>query len=341
MTKRIFFDSVTAAVAYIDAHQDEFPHLKGASFEDAIRGIDLNDAQQTLSFLTPQLLRVEQGVYMVRYPTADYAEFMPVDTQGSVWTAGSLYYSGDIAGKPEWFDVAADDMPYADANRAQFLQENHIAAIGYKFNRMDLERGQQLGINVPADKAGAATTTAERFIHKTAMFGDGAKFATGFVDDPLMTVDTDAEITADSDSDSDIAVINDALTRVESDTAEIYRADTLAVPTSIHNILASKRVSNTGMSVLRYLQENSVVGGITIKRTRHLETAGGGGSKRLIAYANTPDVHRFHLPGGGHQFFPMWQKGPFSWEVPGIMAIGGYETRIPKAKVAIDLSEPS
>lgn len=337
MTKPIFFDSVQAAVAYLDANPDVAGvGLAPASFVDAIRGVDLNDAQQTLAFLAPQLMRVEQGVYMVKYPLADYAEFMPVDTQGSIWTAGSLYYSGDIAGKPEWFDVAADDMPYADANRTQFLQENWIAAIGYKFNRMDLERGQQLGVNVIADKANAATSTAERFIHKTAMRGDGLKFATGFVNDPLATTVTAANSLTSGTPDQAVAVVNDALTSVEVNTGETYRADTLALPTTSYNSLASRRMTDTGMSVLEYIRQNSVVPNLTIKRSRHLETAGAGGTKRLVAYANTNEVHRFHLPGGGHQLFAAWQKGPFSWEVPGIMAIGGYEDRIPKAKTFAD-----
>ena len=95
-------------------------------------------------------------------------------------------------------------------------------------------------------------------------------------------------------------------------------------------------MTDTGMSVLEYIRQNSVVPNLTIKRSRHLETAGGSGTGRLIAYANTREVHRFHLPGGGHQFFAAWQKGPFSWEVPGIMAIGGYENRIPKAISFVD-----
>lgn len=236
MTKAIFFDSVQAAVAYLDAH----PEVSGVglgtpAFVDAIRGVDLNDAQQTMSFLAPQLMRVEQGVYMVKYPLADYAEFMPVDTQGSIWTAGSLYYSGDIAGKPEWFDVAADDMPYADVSRTQFLQENHMAAIGYKWNRQDLERAQQLGINLLADKANASTSSAERFIHKAAMKGDGLKFTTGFVNDPLATTVTGAYSLTTGTPDQAVAVINDALTSVETNTGETYRADTLALPTTSYN----------------------------------------------------------------------------------------------------------
>ncbi|PZQ55768.1 MAG: hypothetical protein DI555_07005 [Novosphingobium pentaromativorans] len=331
MTKMIF-DSVMAAVAYLDAN----PECPGVSFVDGIRGVDLNDAQQSLAFLAPQLLRVEQGVYMVKYPLADYAEFMPVDTTGTIWSAGSLFYSGDIAGKPEWFDVAADDMPYADVSRTQFLQENHMAGIGYKWNRMDLERGQQLGVNVLAEKADASVKTAERFIHKTAMRGDGLKFTTGFINNPLATTVTAANSLITGTPDQAIAVINDALTSVETNTAETYQADTLAVPTSVYNSMASRRVTDTGMSLLRYLQESSVVSGLTIKKSRHLETAGAGGTKRIVAYSNTREVHQFHLPGGGHQLFQAWQKGPFSWEVPGLMNIGGYENRIPKAITFVD-----
>lgn len=337
MTKPILFDSVRAAVAHIDANPSEFPHLVGQSWADAIRGVDLNDAQQVNAFLMPQLMRVEQGVYMIRYPMTDYADFVPVDTQGTIWSAGSLYYSGDIAGKPEWFDTASDDMPYADSSRTQFLQENHMAAIGYKWDRRDLERGQQIGINVIADKADAASKSAERFIHKVAMLGDGLKFDEGFVNDTAMTVvPPSSEITAISDPDNDIATINAGLQAVETDTLETYRADTIALPTTIYNILATKRLDGTNVSVLEYLRNNSVVGATTIKRSRHLETAASDGEGRMIFYANAPEVHRYHLPGGGHQFFPAWQRGPFSWEVPGIMAIGGYELRVPKAKVAVD-----
>ncbi|WP_420139811.1 major capsid family protein [Sphingomonas sp.] len=298
--------------------------------------MNLDDAQQVMSFLSPQLLTVEQGVYMVKYPAADYAEFMPVDTAGSIWTAGSLFYSGDIAGKPEWFDVAADDMPYADTSRTQFLQENHMAAIGYKWNRGDLERSQQLGGNLLADKAGAATSTAERFIHKVGMKGDGLKFATGFINNPQATTVTASAAISVSNPDAAAGIVNDALTSIEVNTGETYLATTLALPTSTYNNLASKRMTDTGMSVLAYIQANSVVPNLVIKKSRHLETAGAGGTKRLIAYANTREVHRFHLPGGGHQFFPEWQKGPFSWEKPGIMSIGGYENRIPKAITFVD-----
>lgn len=329
MNKPIFFDSVSAAVSHIERES-------GIRFADTIQGVDLTDAQQVMAFLEPQLMNVEQGVYMVRYPMADYAEFVPVDTSGDIWSAGSLFYSGDIAGTPEWFDAIGDDMPYADFSRQQFLNENHMAAIGYKWTTKDLKRGQQLGINPLAEKANGATTSAERFIHKTAMCGDGTKYATGFLNNPLATITTASATIDASTPDETVAIINDALTSVETNTKETYQANTIALATSTYNRLASSRMTDTGMSVLAYIQANSVVPNLVVKKSRHLETLGSGGTKRLIAYANVAEVHKFHLPGGGHQFFPAWQKGPFSWEVPGIMSIGGYDCRIPKAISMVD-----
>jgi len=261
---------------------------------------------------------------MAKYPSANYAEFMPVDTTGSVWSAGSVFFSGDVNGKAEWFNTASDDMPYAEFSKSQFLQENHMAAIGYKWTRQDMERAAQLGQDLLSQKAGAATQVAERFLHKVAMTGDGAKFATGFINNPLATSVAAGATLAASTPDVCSTIINAALTSIEVNTGETFMANTLLLPTAVYNNLASRRMTDTNMTVLAYIQANSVVPGLVIKKTRHLTTT-------MVAYANTAEVHKYHLPGGGHQFAPAWQKGPFSWEVPGIMATGGYECRIPKA----------
>ena len=318
MTQVTIYDSVEAARIALDAEKPEL------AFTSAIRNVDLNDASATLAFLTPQLMRVEQGLYMTMYPEANYAEFMPVDTQGDVWTPGSVFYSGDITGKPEWFDVAADDMPYAEMSRTQHLQENYIRAIGLRWTRQDLERGQRLSIDVISGKVNAANQSAERDIHKIATTGDGVRFTTGFFNNPLATEVAAGATLAASTPDAAVTIVNAALTSVEVNTGETMMADTLALPTAVYNALASRRMTDTNMTVLAYIQANSVVPNLTIKKTRHLTTS-------MMAYANKPEAHRFHLPGGGLQLGPDWQVGHYVWARPGIFATGGYECRIPKA----------
>lgn len=66
-----------------------------------------------------------------------------------------------------------------------------------------------------------------------------------------------------------------------------------------------------------------------------LNTAGGGGTARMIAYRRDPEVLRFHLPMP-HQFLPPFQKSSMTWEVAGIMRTGGTEIRLPKAVAYVD-----
>lgn len=318
MTEFKFYDSVESAMLALDAKEP------AKRFVDGLKAVDLNDATATLGFLEPAGFRVEQALYMTKYPEANYAEFMPVDTTGTVWTPGSIFYSGDITGKPEWFDVAADDMPYAEFSRTQFLQENHIRAIGLRWTRADLEKAQMFGTDVLAGKVNAANIAAERDIHKIATLGDGVKFATGFFNDPSHTVTAAATTLAAATPDGAVAIVNDALTSVEVNTKETMLANTLVLPTLVYNGLATRRMTDTNMTVLAYIQANSVVPGLVIKKSRHLTTT-------MIAYANTLEAHRYHSPGGGLQLGQDWQIGHYVWARPGIYASGGYECRLPKA----------
>jgi hypothetical protein len=277
-----------------------------------------------LAFLQPQGFRVEQAVYMTKYPDANYAEFMPVATEGDIWSPGSIFFQGDITGKPEWFDVAADDMPYAEFSRNQFLQENHIRAIGIRWTRSDLERAQKFGVDVLSNKVNAANMSAERDIHRIAVLGDGVKFTTGFFNNPLATTAAAGATLAASTPDEAVAIVNTALTSIEVNTGETMMADTLLLPTSVYNALASRRMTDTNMTVLAYIQANSVVPNLMIKKTRHLTTS-------MMTYANSAEAHKFHLPGGGFQLGADWQVGHYVWARPGLFATGGYECRLPKA----------
>jgi hypothetical protein len=108
------------------------------------------------------------------------------------------------------------------------------------------------------------------------------------------------------------------------------------LPTSEYNRIATTRLSDTGSTILGFLQANNVAGqGLTILKSRALETAGAGGTKRMVAYDRNPQVLRFLLPGP-HQFLPAFQKSSLVYEVGGIMNVGGLDVRLPRAIVYRD-----
>ena len=130
--------------------------------------------------------------------------------------------------------------------------------------------------------------------------------------------------------------INEAINAVQSGTGETHVANTLLLPTSRFNYIANTRVTDTGETILSFLRRNNSVGeGLSIRASRVLETAGTSNSTRMIAYDNSREVVRFHLPGP-HQFLPPFQKSSMTYEVGGIMNVGGTEVRLPKAIVYRD-----
>lgn len=302
-----------------------------------------SDAQVGYAFLTPQLHRIETEVYMTRYPSFDITRYMPVDSSGDMWDVGTLVYSMDSVGAAEFMAGGAFDMPYASSKMEQGTRNFHLAAIGYEWNTQELQRAAKLGRSLPSDKAGAAVLSADRFVYNIAMTGNTEKNWTGFVNNGSAP---SAQVAADGTSSSRLwsaktpelilRDVNEAITAVETGTGETHVANTLVLPTTAYNTLATTMIGSTGQSILSFLQANNTAGeALTILKSRALETAGTSSTRRMVAYDNNPQVLKFHLPGP-HQFLPAFQKASLVYEVGGIMNVGGCEVRLPKAIVYRD-----
>lgn len=317
-------------------------------------GINFHDAQQALGFVRPQFYNIERTIYEVRYPSFDYATLIPVVTEGSEWARGTLFQSIDSAGKAEFMSGKGFDMPYADVATSQYTKGFEMAGIGYEWSLEELSVAALEGRNLGDDKARAARRVAEQFLWNIAMTGrsDGVvstseKGWTGLLNDPTVPTTTAATGTGGGTAWTGKTVneintdFNNALTGIITSSQESEEADTVLIPTSRYNYIASTpRATGTDSTILSFLQANNVYSQrsgrpLLIRGFRGLETAGAGGSKRMIAYRRAPDVLRFHLPMP-HKFLPPFQKGSMTWEVAGIMRTGGTEVRLPGAISYVD-----
>lgn len=323
-------------------------HARLAKTFDEKADAFFNDAQVGIAFLTPQLYRIETEVYMTRYASFDITRFMTVDTSGDMWDVGTLVYSMEDVGQAEFLGGGAFDVPYASNRMSQATKPFYLAGIGYEWNTQEMQRAAKLGRALSSDKARAAKLAADRFIYGIGMNGqtprgESEKGWTGFVNNgsaPSAQVAADgtgsSRLWSAKTADLILRDINEALTAVETGTGETHVANTLVLPTSRYNTIASARITDTSDTILQFLQKNNVAGeSLTILKSRALETAGTGSSTRMIAYDRDPQVIKFHLPGP-HQFLPPFQKASMVYEVAGIMNVGGVEVRLPKAIVYRD-----
>jgi hypothetical protein len=318
-----------------------------ATFSDKTQEFLVND-NVGRAFLTPQLHRIETEVYMRKYPSFDISGLMFVNNDGDMWDVGTVFYSMDNVGRAEFLSGKGFDMPYASTTMDQYSHGFHLAGIGYEWTVAEMERAAKLGRSLSSDKAMAADQASQAFIFSVAMTGrtPGAaaseKGWTGLVNNASASTSnvpndgTGSARTFVSKTDTFVLRdINEALTSVTVATKETQAANTLLLPTSTYQELAARRLGDTTDTLLSFIAEKNAYTALTgqrltIRATRALETAGAGGTKRMVAYDNSREVVRFHLPGP-HQFLPPFQKGSMTYEVGGIMNVGGVEVRLPKA----------
>lgn len=304
--------------------------------------------QRALAFLTSQQMRIDPVVYQTRYPDIQYPRLVPVDTTGPEWIAGVTYFSSDAVGAAKWFNGKADDVPHADVLRESFQATVSMAAIGYDYDLQELGNAMLLGIDLNPLKANAARRASEEFIEKVAITGDAAKGYYGVANHPSVTAGsapatgTGSATAWDTKTPEQIlADVNGILLGQFTGTYGAEMADTILLPYAQLLSISTRTINDMStVTILEWLLQNNVLnrlrgGSLTIAGAFGLDTAGAGGTARMIAYRRSPEVLVLHMPMP-FRFLPAWQQGPIRFEVPGLFRVGGVDVRRPKAMRYMD-----
>lgn len=310
--------------------------------------------QDALGFLESQIAYIERDVYQTRYPEIQYPMLVPVDTNAPEWTRSITHYSMDQVGQAEWFNSDSTDMPFADVTRDQHNVGVEMAAIGYRYNTEELSLAMMTNTNLTNERANAARRAAEEYIDNIVTNGDATKNWDGLINFTGVTrVDAAASGTgsgnaqrrwANKTPDNIIRDVNDILTGIYSNSLQVEMADTLLLPIAAFTDLASRRLTDTGTTVMRFIEESNIYTATTgmplmIRVMRGLENAstatGDTSAGRAIAYRRDPSVLRLHMPMP-HRFLMPMQTAPLVYEIPGIFRLGGLEIRRPGAMRYLD-----
>lgn len=301
------------------------------------------DAQAALSFVRGQTTHVEAQVWRKQYPEIMYPEFVPIDQSAHPWAKTVTYVSMDYTGRADWIHGLGDDFPFVDMSRAQFETPVAMAGIGYRYNLEEISQASWLGINLSAEGALASRDAYERHCEAVAFEGDAKKGFEGLINNASVSAAdvADGEGAADTTwetktVDEIVFDINDAISDVYTNSNTIELPDTVLLPVSSYNFIATKRLDATmTTTVLEHIQRVNLYAALTgrplkIRALRQLETAGAGGTKRMVVYKRAPDVVKMHRPQP-LRFLPV--QGPYGlkYEVPAYYRVGGTDVRRPGA----------
>lgn len=308
------------------------------------------DAQQAYGWVVSQTQNIETEVYKIKYPTSNYAEFVPVVTEGNPWASGTTFYSQDIVGRTDWLGNDANDLPYTELLRDTGSRAYYARGNGYKWNLLEVNRARMIpGMgNLTAEKAQGTREIAERALFDIAISGDVEKGWDGLINYTGVTAaDVPANGTgattwwANKTQDQIIADIAANFNAIGIATKWIEIPDTLALPPEVLMDISVRRISSGGdgnMTILDFIEgtfSRAYKVNFQIKSLRQLTTADPGGDGRGILYKRSREVVRFHLPRP-YMFEPVFQKDSFTFEQLGIFITGGTEVRLLKAMIYMD-----
>ncbi len=297
-----------------------------------------------LSFLVNQAAVIEREVNRTVYPEVQYPFLVPVDSSAPDWADTVGYITSDMYGKADWINPNADDIPMAGTDRSLTQTQIHTAAIGYGFGLGEIEKAMMMGINLQADEADAARRAYEEMVDRVAMVGEPRKGFVGLINNPNVIAGTalhgdwnDPATTVDQI----LADVAAALIGQYTGTLFTTAADTLLLPTDRFLAIGQRRMGpDNSQTVLEYIRTHNVYTmetgvPLTIRGVRSLNTAGAGGTARMVAYLRNPQTVKIHIPMP-HRFLEVYKAGPIRWQVPGIFRLGGTEIRKPRAFSYVD-----
>lgn len=297
--------------------------------------------QEALGFVTDQTYRINATVYAVQYPELNFAELVPVNSEGPEWSSGVITYITDMAGKAGWYAAKAKDMRLAEVTRGRTETTFDMAGIGYEFDLEEVNRAALVGQPLTNQKADAARRGALEFIHDCAMIGDSDKGFKGFVNHtaPVQglvanNAGATSRLWANKTPTEILADVNGVLTGIYVGSQAVEMADTILLPAESLLYIAQTPLNATSQeTILGFLMRTNtytVVTGrpLTVRAVPALSTAGAGGTRRMVAYRRDPAVVEFYLPMP-HRFMPVWQNGPLNFLVPGIFRLGRVDIKRP------------
>jgi hypothetical protein len=297
-----------------------------------------NDAQAGLGFVVSQTAHIETQVYQVKFTQIQYPDLIPCDFSANPWAKTVAFYSSEQFGTAAWLSDASD-IPYGSDERAKFETSVWSAARGYRYSLEEVNQAAMLGQSLESDRAIGARRAYEEFVDALALTGDTKKGMKGLFNhasvpqvalpngasaSPLWANKTPAEKLADA---------NSLLTGVQTATSNVALADTLLLPYTRFNAIASEQLPNQSMTTLEFLRKFNVYTAttgkpLTIRGLIGLDTAGSGGTARSIAYRRDPEVLKMHIPMP-LRFMPVQVVG-LDYRVPGMFRVGGLDIRLPK-----------
>lgn len=207
---------------------------------------------------------VKSKTYDKIYPEMTALQLFPVTHEVPAGAETATYYGYEKKGLAKIIGNYSTDLPRVDVSGKP--KTAHVRGIGdsYGYSVQDMRASLMAGKNLDARKGEAARYAIDRLTNQIAWMGDKENDLVGVLSENNdIPVYTPASSAVGSKTewksktvDEIIADVAGMLAQVSAATQNSEHPDTLAIPSDVYLELSLKRIPDTGISALKYLEDN-------------------------------------------------------------------------------------
>ena len=255
-TKHTHYDAAEARILRNDAIISAVMASDGARFDSA---------EDASVFFARELDYVKTKSYDVQYPELTALTLFPISHEADAGAETVTYYTYDKSGMAKIIDNYSTDLPRADVTGTPQTAQVRSLGDSYGYSVQEMRASRLAGKSLDTRKGESARYQIDAATNKLAWAGDAKHGILGVLSTgqniPLYTLpqNTGGTSTAwkDKTADEILADVNGMAAQVSRTTKHVERPDTLCVPADVYMDISTRRLGETGETVLSFLLSKS------------------------------------------------------------------------------------
>ncbi len=296
------------------------------------------DSGETATFLR-QLTYIYTRTFDRKYPELKARTFIPVNHEVPSGAESFVWRSFDIAGMAKIISNFSDDLPMVDIIGGEVAQAIKSLGDAYNYSIQDMRASAMAGTNLDTKRATAVRRVMENTIEQLAATGNAAAGLPGFLNNPNVPVlSAPGDITGDWTTASAQEMYDDLnamANKMVVTTKEIFKPDTIVLPTNRFSIVATKAMStiDTTTVLRRFLDNSPYIR--NVDQWSYLDNANAtGDGPRALVYKRDPEICELIIPQEFEQMPP--QARNLAFIIACHMRLGGVSVYYPLGMEYVD-----
>ena len=241
--------------------------LRNAPIVQAVmvsEGCRFDSAEAASVFFARELDHVKSKSYDVQYPELTALSLLPISHEADAGAETITYYTYDKSGMAKIIDNYSTDLPRADVTGQPNVAQIRSIGTSYGYSVQEMRASRMAGKSLDSRKGEAARFQNDNTVNMIAWAGDATHGLLGILSPgqniPLYVLPNGASGSTDWASktpDEILADVNGMAAQVSRTTKHVERPDTLCIPADAYMDISTRRLGETGETVLSWILSKS------------------------------------------------------------------------------------